>query len=444
MNEINKTYLRIFNKYFFLKILIILDRTGIDLYTCSSDRCFPTGDVCLQMPNTNEFFRKRNLMVSKLDATWAPYIPFIVNTTEGIYVKIINMIAAYLHVKINYIESKRPLNPYAVEPDFQEKLYDFSVMPYCNGTQQFDQTFTLTEDVIAYIIPRIIINNEWQIFYREFDNSTWLCFSVVILLFYLLFKLIYLMLPYKNNVSVFEVILGILLGSTGGFKTRSASVKLLLTLYIFFSLLLTTIYRSKMFDMMKTDLSTQLITSRQDILNSNLEIGMPGEPFVQLLKLSQNPFDSALVATGRVINCFNFSACVDRAAFNKNIVAQRVVKAVQFLIPARYLDSKGRPLVYILKDPYAIPVHFRILFLKGHPLFEKFNKNILLLKEAGFIRHLCKMYEKNYEKAIMILAKEKQSLKYSKLQLGTLRSTFVIYLIGVTASITVFSIETFV
>ncbi|KAI2474247.1 Ionotropic receptor 159 [Diabrotica virgifera virgifera] len=443
MNEINKTHLGIFNKYFFLKILIILNRPGMHLFTCSSDKCLPTGDLCLQMRNTEDLFRKRNLKISKLDATWIDFAPFIVSPTEGIHVEVINMIASYLHLNINYVEAQSLINPLAAEPKFKENLYDFSLVPYVNETTQFDKTIPFTEDIPVYVTPRIIIDKKWQIFYREFDNRTWICFSVVIILFYLLFKFIHLIFPYKSNLSVFEIILGVLLGSIGGVNARTVSQKLLLTLFIFFSHLFTTIYRSKMFDMLKTDLSAQLITSRDDILNSNLKIGMPGEQFVGLLQLSQNPFELGLIANDRVINCFNFTACVDRVVFNKDIVTKRLIKAMHFLIPAIYLDSKGRSLIYIIKDPLGVPFHFGILFLKGHPLFEKFNKNILLLKEAGFISHLCKIYENKYERA-MILAQHKQALKYSKLQLETLGSTFFMYLFGITASIIVFSIETFV
>ncbi|CAG9826618.1 unnamed protein product [Diabrotica balteata] len=414
----------------------------MNLYTCTSDKCLSTGDECLQLRNTEDFFRKRSLKFSKLDATWIHFAPFIVSPTEGIHVEVINMIASYLHVNINYVESQSLINPLAVEPKFKENFYDFSVVPYVNETTQFDKTMTFTEDVPVYVTPRIVINKKWQIFYREFDNKIWICFFIMIVFLYILFKFSHLIFPYKSDFSAFEIILGVLLGSIGEINTRTISLKLLLTLYVFFSLLFTTIYRSKMFDMMKTDLSTQLITSREDILKSNLKIGMPGAPFIRLLKLSQNPFESALVANDRVINCFNFTACVDRVVFNKDIIAKRLIKAMQFLIPAIYLDSKGRSLIYIIKDPDVVPFHFGILFLKGHPLFEKFNKNILLLKEAGFIRHLCKIYESNYEKA-MILAQNKQALQYSKLQLETLESTFFIYLFGITASIIVFSIETY-
>ncbi|KAI2474245.1 Ionotropic receptor 156 [Diabrotica virgifera virgifera] len=443
MNEINKTHLGIFNKYFFLKILIILNRPGMHLFTCSSGKCLPTGDLCLQMRNTEDLFRKRSLKISKLDATWIYFAPFIVSPTEGIHVEVINMIASYLHLNINYVESQSVINPVAAEPKFKENLYDFSLVPYMNETTQFDKTIPFTEDIPVYVTPIIIIDKKWQIFYREFDNRTWICFSVMIILFYLLFKCIHLIFHYKSNFSAFEIILGVLLGSIGGVNARTVSQKLLLTLFIFFSLLFTTVYRSKMFDIMKTDLSAQLITSRDDILNSNLKMGMPGEHYVRLLKLSQSPFELGLIANDRVINCFKFTACVDRVIFNKDIVAKGLIKVMQFLIPAIYLDSKGRSLIYIIKDPLAVPFHFGILFLKGHPLFEKFNKNILLLKEAGFISHLCKIYENKYERA-MILAQHKQALKYSKLQLETLGSTFFMYLFGITASIIVFSIETVV
>ncbi|CAG9826617.1 unnamed protein product [Diabrotica balteata] len=395
------------------------------------------------MRNTNDFFEKRSLKLSKLDVTWRPFPPFVVSPKEGIHVEVINMVASYLHVNINYVESQYPVNPYSAEPEFKQNMYDFSSMPFMNQTFQFDKTITFTKDVSVYVIPRIIVNDEWQIFYREFDNTIWICFSVVVLFFYVLLQLINLMFPYQSNFSVFEIILGILLGSIGGINARTASLKLLLTLFIFFSLLFTTIYRSKMFDIMKTDLSIQLIKSKEDILKSNLKLGMPGESFVQLFKMSQNVFDSSLTANDRVVNCFSFRACVDRVAFNKDIVTKRLIKAVRSLTPTFYLDSKGRPLIDLIKDPHVVPFHFGILFRKGHPMFEKFNKNILLLIEAGFIRHVCRAHDKKYEKAI-ILAQNKKVLKYSNLQLGTLRSTFFIYLVGITASIIVFSIEIFV
>ncbi|KAI2473998.1 Ionotropic receptor 150 [Diabrotica virgifera virgifera] len=442
LTKIDTESISVFNQNFFRKILIIIIG-NMDVYTCSSDWCFSTGELCSEIKSTKHFFKKRSLnKITELDATWRPFEPYLISPTEGLHTELINMITSHLHLNVNYIETQDRVNPMAVESEFKENRYDFSFMPYLDDTTQFDKTITFTEDKSVYIVPRIIVNNEWQIFYREFHNNVWICFGVLILSLYMVIKLIFLVVPSPNNASVLEIIIGILLGGGGQVNTRSVSLKLLLTLYIFFSLLFSTTYRSKMFDIMKTDLSHELITSKDDVLKYNFKMGLAGESFVQLFKLSQNRIDASLTATGRVINCFSYTRCLDRVAFEKDIVSLRLLKPVKFLIPTFYLDSDGRTLIYILQERYAVPYYFGILFLKGHPLFEEFNKKILLLKEAGFVNYLYTKHERNYTKA-KSLAQYKDLIKYSDLNLKTLQSTFMIYLICLAISLVIFCIELF-
>ncbi|KAI2474248.1 Ionotropic receptor 160 [Diabrotica virgifera virgifera] len=440
LTKIDTENMSIFNQHFFRKLLIII--TGkLDVYTCSSDWCFSTGELCPEIQNAELFFKRRNLnKTTKLTATWRRSFPFVISPTEGLHAELVNMIAVYLHLNINYIESRDPINPLAVESRFEKNKYDFSLLPYVNETTQFDKTIALTEDKEVFIIPRIIVNNKWQIFYRQFDNHVWICFGVLMLSLYMIIKLIFLVVPSSNNVSVFEIILGILLGSGGKVNPRNVLLKLLLTNYIFFSLLFSTTYRSKMFDIMKTDLSHQLITSKADVLKYNFKIGLAGEHNIQWFKESQNRIDLSLIANGRIINCFSFNRCLDRVAFKKDIVSIRLLKPVKFLVPMYYLESDGRTRLYIIQEQYAVPYYFGILFRKGHPQFEEFNKKLLILKEAGFVRYLYRKHGRRYKKA-KILAKSKDFLTYSHLNLKTLQSTFLIYLIGLAASFVIFCIE---
>ncbi|CAG9826616.1 unnamed protein product [Diabrotica balteata] len=206
------------------------------------------------------------------------------------------------------------------------------------------------------------------------------------------------------------------------------------------SLLFTTVYRGKMFDIMKTELLSQMVTTKEDILKYELKMGLPGDTFLDVYKMSNDPVDIEIMKNGRYLNCFNFTACLDRVAFNRDIISQRLVKPVKSLIPQYYQDNSGKSLLYIIHRPYGTPYYFGMVFRKGYPLFKEFNKKILILKEAGVVEYLYKKHEELYIKATT-LAQLEDGIKYSDLNLQTLQSTFVVYLIGMGFSLLVFFIE---
>ncbi|KAI2473997.1 Ionotropic receptor 149 [Diabrotica virgifera virgifera] len=443
VNVTSTNYIDIFNNYY-LNQVILLNINGNVLYllsACSSRLCYKEQGTCENIESTEGFFKRQSLVKqTKLDVTWSAYAPFVLNQTQGIHIEIINIIASNMNLEINYIETPIFLNPYQVEPKFKENMYDLSSLPYCNDTSQFDKTVLCTDDKTAYIVPRIIVSRTWQIFFIEYHITVWCLFVLMIVSLYVVLKLYIALIPNKGKVSIFNITFGILLEGSCPYRTNKISLKLLIINYTLFCLLFTTVYRGKMFDIMKTELSSQMITTKEDILKYELKIGLPDDTFLGVYKMSTDPVDIVIMKNGRYLNCFNFTECLDRVAFKRDIISQRLVKPVKSLIPQYYQDSRGRSLLYIIQRPYGIPFNFGMLFRKGYPLFNEFNKKILLLKEAGVVEYLHKKHEELYIKATT-LAQLEDGITYSDLNLQTLQSTFVVYLIGIGFSLLTFFVE---
>ncbi|KAI2474249.1 Ionotropic receptor 163 [Diabrotica virgifera virgifera] len=437
----NKT--DIFNHYFLHKVLIIeykIEEHDYQLFKCTTESCYVTEDSCYKTYiNGTIFDISKQVVCNKMEVIWTLHAPYIITPTSGVHMKIINLIAAHMNVKLKYIHSPYPVVPLAVDPLFSRNEYDMCSIQFTNLTKKFDKTIFITEDRTVYIIPRIIVTKELQMFYSEFDELIWYHFLILILLLFVLFRVMHALIPKTNVLSAFDVILGVLLEGVTSMNTRSFSLKLLLINYILFCLLFSTAYKSKMFDKMKTDLSGQLISTTDDLLKYGFKVALP-EEYVKLFKLSQDRFDRIIVARNWIVNCLNFSICLDRVAFQKDVVTTRLLRPTKALIAQYYLDSEGRSLLYIIKNPFGVSYYFSLLFRKGHPLFEDFNKYIFLLREAGFVNYLVKDQQRSYKKAIA-LANIKSSFRYSALNLKILESTFFVYFLGMGCSIVVFFLE---
>ncbi|KAI2474041.1 Ionotropic receptor 164 [Diabrotica virgifera virgifera] len=443
MNVTSTDYIDIFKTYY-LNQVIILNINGnvlCLLSECSSRLCYKEQAICENIKSTEDFFKIQSLFKhTKLDVTWSAYGPFVVDQTKGIHIEIINIIASNMNLETNYIKTPTFTNPFQIEPKFKENIYDLSSLPYTNETLQFDKTFMVTEDKPAYITPRILVSRTWQIFFIEYEVTIWCMFVLVIVSLCAVLKLYIALIPNRDKVSIFNIIFGILLEGSCLYRTNNISLKLLIFNYSLFSLLFTTVYRGKMFDIMKTELSSQMITTKEDMLKYELKMGLPGDTFLDLYKMSIDPVDIEMKKNGRYLNCFNFTECLNRVAFKGDILSQRLLKPVKWLIPQYYQDSSGKSLLNIIQRPDSIPHQFGMLFRKGYPLFEEFNKKIIILKEAGVVEYIEKKHEELYIKATT-LAQLKDGIKYSSLNLHILQSTFVVYLIGIGFSLLVFFIE---
>ncbi|CAG9826619.1 unnamed protein product [Diabrotica balteata] len=426
----NKT--DIFNHYFLRQVLIIeykMEERDYQLFKCTAESCYVTEDSCYKTYiNGTIFDISQQGVWDKLDVVWTLHAPYIITPTTGVHMKIINLIATHMNLKLNYIHTPYPVVPLAIDPLFRRNEYDMCSIQFTNLTKQFDKTIDVTEDMTVYIIPRIIVTKELKMFYLEFETLIWYHFLILILILFVLFKIINALIPKTDVISAFDVILGVLLEGVTSMNARIFSLKILLINYILFCLLFSTAYKSKMFDVMKTDLSSQLISTTEDLLKYEFKVALPTE-YVKLFKMSQDPFDTIIVANNRIVNCLNFTICLNRVAFQKDVVTTRLLRPTQALIPQYYLDSEGRSLLYIIKRPFSVPYYFSLLFRKGHPLFEEFNKNIFLLKQAGFVDYLIQNQQRSYEKAIA-LANIKSSFRYSALNLKILQSTFFVYFLG--------------
>ncbi|KAI2474096.1 Ionotropic receptor 154 [Diabrotica virgifera virgifera] len=393
--------------------------------------------------STHEVFQYKfnNIKFQNLPALqvlWSSFPPFVINSEEGIHSELINMIASTAKLKINYTISDHVANPFEMDPEFCKGLYDIFINPIVFPSLLFDNTYTFTEDRAVLVFPVIDANNNWKIFYGEFHFYVWGCFLGLILSLCVIFKILS---AYTNKISVLNIIVGVLLEGATQISARRASMRILILNYSIFCLLFTTVYKSKMVDIMGSDQSTQLLTSKNDALKYLFKFGVAGEGSLYLARLSQNPVDIALDQKGLLIDCISSHGCVNRSAFQKDIMTVKLLKPLQFLLPTMYVDSNGRSLLYV-SNKFEYFYYMSIYFKKSHHLYDMFNTKLMNLKDNGIVDYMYKKYQQNYTKA-MTLAKLKSITGYQKLTLKTFQTTFYACFIFVILSLLVFTGELF-
>ncbi|KAI2473961.1 Ionotropic receptor 141 [Diabrotica virgifera virgifera] len=453
VQQLDQDILSILEQYFISKAIFIQLNTKkeyYDIYTMTSgsyqliDKC-PT-----QKANKQKIKSKLNKLFIKkfgyLNVLYAIDEPFVISSSEGIHIELLNMISKNINVKLNFMKAKERNIVIDVTPEFiDNRSYDVygSLFSSTRSIQSyaFDETIRITEDKLVYITPNILVTNNWTIFYGEFANSVWTYFVLLLLTLSVVISITDYLVPEKKNINIVPFLLTVLFEGAVTIYSKKWSVKIIFINYLIFVLIFTTIYKSQMFNIMRKDNAYNPIKNRIDLLKYKFKMCFGSQIIIDSYKSSKDPVEHYFGCQSEVIlNTENYWECINMTAFEKNTVSFLILKRLEYDGPQVYLDEHGVPLLNILTKDFHSYLYFAIPFRKGHPLFNIFNDKLTILKEAGFVEYQYKVYQLKFERAVAA-AQKKSTLYFKVLELNALQSVFFVYIALISVSSLVFGLE---
>ncbi|KAI2474000.1 Ionotropic receptor 152 [Diabrotica virgifera virgifera] len=383
--------------------------------------------------------------ISTLKTMYVIAPPVIVNARKGTYVEIVNTIMLNMNVTMDFVKTEN-YDTFSVPSQFKTGKFDFFIAPISEHMIQrdvlLDKTSTVNIVARVFVVPRISKpKNIWNIFYEEFSMVVWLCFFTVAFVLNLLFMCFYKRVEINQNVDIHIAMISILFEGCATLHIKSVGLRLLLVNYLIFCLILTTVYKSRMFDIMIRDIPSELFEKSQDIWKySNFRMCLPNAAVFSIFKVSGYLPYRELTKNNRsfVDEAHN---CLEKVAKDKNKLTYLLLDIIKHYVPDFYLDEDGKSLVHTF-DIGELPAFFCFGFREGHPIFPAFNSKLSRLKESGIIKHIFFKSSRKYRKA-KALANAKDRLQYNALNVDHLGSTFLVYLFGILVSVIAFCLEYF-
>ncbi|CAH1105964.1 unnamed protein product [Psylliodes chrysocephalus] len=444
VDKISTDFLEILDKYFIYNVLIVTTNN----YSVFSLSCSSFGKLysvligsCSKLIFEKRVFQGCIKPLNNLRVLYAVTPPYVISSSTGTHIELVNMVAANLKLKLKYKKVKPPPTAFVVAEEFKTRNFDMYVSKISDrvhGDPTIQTTFGLTQDKLVFITPNLVKYNRWAIFTKEYSRLVWWLLCGLFVLLYTSFYFVSYLFNDRNVGSILYILLSVLFEGSAIIYAKTLSFKVLFLNYLIFSLIITTVYKSKMFDLMIADNSFQLINSRADILTSSLAIAFPDPNIVEMFKVSTDPIELGMSKANIVYCLRDYWECVNKTAFDKNLITSRLVKQLQYYVPIYYLDEDGKSMLNILHNDHYDMLYLVIVFRLGHPIFTVFNKKLMYLYETGFVKYISDNFEREYKKA-MYLAKEKSSCK--PLTLKVYQTTFIIYFCCVVICFVVFCLE---
>ncbi|KAI2474001.1 Ionotropic receptor 153 [Diabrotica virgifera virgifera] len=446
--KISPTLYKMLDDYNIYKVLLIVESTmQMFVYQTSKKGNYQMMPLTLNCSalKINEL-TTGTTEISTLKTMYVHIPPGIVNEKKGIYLKIVNTIIPTMNVTMDLVKSRENYDVFFVPIQFKTDKFDFFIAPISEHMIQtdvlLDKTTTINIDEPFFVVPRISKpKNIWNIFYEEFSMVVWLCFFAVAFVLYLLFMYFYKRVEINQNVDMYIAMISILFEGCTNLYIKSVGLRALLVNYLIFCLILTTAYKTRMFDIMIRDIPSELFEHTEDIWKyPNFRMCLPSATLFYIFNASGYPPYRELTKNNRLFVDTPHN-CLEQVARYKNKLTYVLLSFIEYYVPKFYLDEDGKSLVHTF-ELNQLPAFLCLCFREGHPIFPAFNSKLARLKASGIINHIFLKSASKYRKA-ETLANAKDRFQYNALNVDHLESTFLVYLFGILISVIAFCLEYF-
>lgn len=475
-SEFNEEIFLLLNKYFLDRIVVLYLEERIETVTLfdykvvgnNTPIAFRVGTCnrnALHIQEELFYYGNKQRLFPTLDVLINKIPPYYINDNQGHNSNIINIISGKLGSQSNFTKilyQAGVTNKYEYIIDaMQNREYDMFggvliTKPFDH--YYFDITFPVIEDQFAIALPVIPKSDNQSNYAHIFTTTVWVVSVLIIIIFYVLFRLIF-MFPgrhmHRSNVSFYMTIIEIVFQNSTVFKPRSLLKRFLLLLILFFILIMTTAFRSKKFAKLADVQLTENIDSLEAIMGRNMTIAVQEEIMNcnfknwsrQFLFNDKTKTERSFYAFGSYVrnhseHCSRTEICLNKTAFEKDTVVYGFLRIFRWFIPIMTAKSGKHLNVHLMRNLRLGTFNLGFYFTKGHPIFEKFNYNALRLKQHGII-------DRSYRTAdlyIDLYLQKTVNLKSEFLNMETsteFKHLYIAYAIGNSIAIIVFVLEYF-
>lgn len=410
----------------------------------------------ISKPNVFTNVIKKNLYGCAIDFLIMKYPPFVLNENAGIEIAMLREIKAYFNFTMNmHIEEistdwgeRYPNKTWSGKLRHVKENEVFgigNVQATAGMYEDFDISTGYISEQDVWVVPKAQRMDSWKSIYSMFPPNLWLTnagiMGVGVTLYYLLSKV-----ESVSRLKFGDTILLILqafIANVVRNQPKHVFLRLLFLIFATYSIIIELLYESLLIDSLTNPLYESQISTENDILNSDLEIGGTSS-FRDVFNFPDEEKAKRIydryVVVGEEFDNLNYWLRLVSDYRNACIVAGKTY--------VRYLLSCGDPLVmqngrqkvYIINDP-IISYRCRIVLPKGHYLLDKLDDVIHMYRDFGFIGFWESRYTEKVEYLKIAQRGEVQVPEDIQLKLKHVQGVFDLFLFGCLCGVIAFICE---
>lgn len=315
---------------------------------------------------------------------------------------------------------------------------------YLNFTEiwDLDASFPYIEDSMTWIVPAAKFLARWKSLLLFFSTTVWLtsiiCILIVSSTLYLIAKyLAYESKSYQEIFYDFLVTFQLLMGQVAASLPERLAFRMIIGSWLIFSFVMRSSFQGNTTLGLNFDAHEKQISTAEEIIASGLKFGF----YEENRYLFSNPDNTDTYLYKNYIPCSRGSECTNRTAFRGDFATLKTKRFLQYMTSRYYINSKGHPLVYIFNNQVRA-LYISMVFVKGFPLMEDFNKLLINMQCHGFIDHYYEVIQQ-VKKRILYRRLDLRSGLPDQLHLTAFEGAFRLLIYGHIVGLVVFLAEYF-
>ncbi|EFA02174.1 hypothetical protein TcasGA2_TC007830 [Tribolium castaneum] len=381
----------------------------------------------------------RNTTVQVLTKCLLPYVDCS-DLDQGLETQIFDLVQEFLKFKVRRIFDKsfkfglaKINGSYSASFRFlQEREVDMAMGSFRSvGSTQFrDFEFSTNhmEDKLVWVVPKARPMVHWVRLVKIFEPSFW---GLLVVLTVAMARVFEKMARFTDEPmgiyrkSGFRVAVLILIGSYLKKTPKRFEMRIIFIFWIYFCMVLNIVFNSNLTNVFFGTFNTFQVNSFDDIIKSNLEMGLTDD-VMHILSQEQNWPE--ITSTKVISSCAFGPACLNRTIFQRNLVCCWGERSIKFRMAKFYTTQVH----YV--DDHLLFFYLLFYFVKGYPIVPQISKMIVQLKSAGFVQFIKSKVDK-------LEPRQGNELTTKILTLKRLEGPFYFLLVGWVGGIMIFGYE---
>lgn len=228
-----------------------------------------------------------------------------------------------------------------------------------------------------------------------------------------------------------EVLYWSLLGQCGGEIPKTNRLRWIFGIWIIASLILTTAFTANLQMFLNFDSYEKQIATTEDIIEAELDIG-----YDSLFAFANSDVAQDKYIISRGVMCDSSNDCMDKVAHDRSMAIIKIRRNALFMRRRNYSADNGF-LIHICKKGLQ-NVLMQFALVRGHPMTDRLNENIIRIMQAGFVHH----YTNRFEFLMSIsYARMPNAIVSNALSLDELMIPFLLLGLGMLFGLLVFLVE---
>jgi hypothetical protein len=429
------------------------------------DQCV-VEDECQFVKHTKLFPDKMsNFHGCVLRASTYPHEPFIIpknktvsNVTlysEGVEIRVLQTIASQLNFTVEYLPkpenvSHQLLDVFGKVSRKQSDVGFGATHQTYNAIGKRDHTIGYVPEVVKWFgpIPKQIPH--WKGLVTHFTPQMWLLILIVYLIVSILFcslanvqRSVKERVSYKNPVVCFLRNFSVVLGSAVSVRPQTWFLRLFFVVWVYYCLLINTVYQSSLISVLTQPQFESPVDTVEKLLNSHMPYSFTEKGQLWYSE-ADDPASKKMLEKGT--ECISVEACLEQISSNQYFAVCGGGLHLLYMSYQKKYSSSGRPKFIPFNDE-VVSFLASMFFRSGSPFLESFNRIIYRLAEYGMVLKFWKdtnlLYIEEIDDVDQNEDEDDDRVNGDPVVLTVthLEGVFILMLLGLACSLTVFIIE---